>query len=326
MGAALQGGGLALLDGSLDLRQCLGQLLQVQVDHHDGRVLPAGGVHGGQAAQLGRVEQRQLGGRLAGGLDLGWRDRLRQAGGRLYLGLLGSLAYAPGGGALQGAAHVPDAERLAQVVVHAVLQALLALLAQGAGGDGDQVGRACAGRGIQDAPAGLQAVHHRHLDVHQDHIIRLALHGLQGFQAVLHQVGAVAQLAQHQHGQLLVDGVVLGHQDAQGQALAHVAVDDRFGAGGGGDLRAPGQAGDEHLGELGGAHRLADKGGDIDIPQVGGAVNEGGQHDQRQAGLDGVQLHGQVQALLGAGQVEQDDIGDGARLRAGRGGGLDQGG
>ena len=71
-----------------------------------------------------------------------------------------------------------------------------------------------------DAAGGFEAVHLGHLDVHQDDVVRQLADRFDRFEPVRGDVGAVAQRLEHEHGDLLVDGVVLGQQDPQRMAFA----------------------------------------------------------------------------------------------------------
>ena len=65
------------------------------------------------------------------------------------------------------------------------------------------------------AAGGLQAVHLRHLDVHEDDVVRPPPKCLERLDAVHRDVGPVAQRPEHPECDLLVNRVVLDEQDAQ---------------------------------------------------------------------------------------------------------------
>jgi hypothetical protein len=61
----------------------------------------------------------------------------------------------------------------------------------------------------------LEAVHLRHLDIHQDDIEALPLQGGQRLTAVGGEEGRVPRLLEEGHHQALVDGIVLDDEDPQ---------------------------------------------------------------------------------------------------------------
>ena len=83
----------------------------------------------------------------------------------------------------------------------------------GHGDDGDMLA------GCLLAPANqrscLQAAHDRHLQIHEQHIKCFCLQGFTGEFAVGRHGHAVAALLQQVHHELLVDGIVLGHQHVE---------------------------------------------------------------------------------------------------------------
>src|SRR6187399_882730 len=78
------------------------------------------------------------------------------------------------------------AERLGEVGVHARLEAALAVADHGVRGDGDDRRMRPTLRVLEGADRGdrLEAVHLRHLDVHQHEIEAAALEGVDGLAAV----------------------------------------------------------------------------------------------------------------------------------------------
>ena len=108
--------------------------------------------------------------------------------------------------------------RLGHVVVHADGQAALALTAHGGSREGDDADALTPGvrsLGPPDRPRGVIAVHLRHVAVHQDHIVDLALAGLDRLPSVHNHFGLVAELVEDQRGEAAVDVVVLGDEDAE---------------------------------------------------------------------------------------------------------------
>jgi hypothetical protein len=125
----------------------------------------------------------------------------------------------------QGLDQLFDADRLADIVVHPCCQAHLPIPLHGVRRHGDHPRLPCAGELPAQRACGLQAVHFRHLHVHQHHVVYLPLERFQRLQAVGRQIRLVAQACQDAECQLLVGGIVLGQQDAQRPALSHAGVE-----------------------------------------------------------------------------------------------------
>ena len=70
---------------------------------------------------------------------------------------------------------------------------MLAVPLHGVGRHGDDIVAAGAAPVMTQAPGRFQAIHLRHLHVHQHDVVRLALEGLQGFDAVGGHIRPVAQ-------------------------------------------------------------------------------------------------------------------------------------
>ena len=100
--------------------------------------------------------------------------------------------------------------RFAEVVVHAGIEAVLAVARHGVGRHGDDVW-AFGGVARTDLPGRFQAVHLRHLHVHQDDIIGGGGEGLEGFVAVGDNVGGVTETFEHVKHDFLVNKIVFGH-------------------------------------------------------------------------------------------------------------------
>ena len=112
-------------------------------------------------------------------------------------------------------------EGLGDVVVHARFQAALPVAFHGMGGhrdDGDVAARLLLTRAQETG--GLETVHLGHLNVHEDEVEGHPsgfgpLPGGHGLLAVAGDGDRVPLLLQDAHGQPLVDGVVLGQQEAE---------------------------------------------------------------------------------------------------------------
>ena len=71
---------------------------------------------------------------------------------------------------------------------------------------------------LADNLGGFKATHFRHHDIHEDHVVRLAIERRQRFQPIDGQIGAITHLLQEPQGDLLVDGVIIGEQHSQREA------------------------------------------------------------------------------------------------------------
>ena len=74
---------------------------------------------------------------------------------------------------------------------------------------------------ITDGAGDRDAVHLRHVNVHQDEIEGAFQHGVEGFESVLGEHGAHLVLLEHRLGDLAVHRVVLGNENAQVLEGAH---------------------------------------------------------------------------------------------------------
>ena len=112
-----------------------------------------------------------------------------------------------------GAVHQRGLDRLGDEVVHAGGDAAGAVLAGGGGGHGQyaQAGQARVGA---DVAGRFQAVHQRHLHVHQHAVEGGLAQQVERFLAVGRQAHRRAHVFQHLQRDLLVEGVVLHQQDA----------------------------------------------------------------------------------------------------------------
>jgi hypothetical protein len=112
-----------------------------------------------------------------------------------------------------------EANRLRQVVVHACSKARVAVALHRVRSHGDDPRQPCALPLAVDASCCLEAVHLRHLDVHEHDVVRLQAHGLHRLDAVPRKVGAVSQLLEEQKGESLVQRVVLSDENPQRRTL-----------------------------------------------------------------------------------------------------------
>jgi len=102
-------------------------------------------------------------------------------------------------------------ERFGEVVIHAGGEAAFAIAEEGVGGEGDD-GR--AGRAGADGGRRGEAVHLRHLAVHEDEVVGVVGGEGDGFETVRGEVDLAAQFLEEQEGERLVDGIVFGDQNA----------------------------------------------------------------------------------------------------------------
>ena len=131
----------------------------------------------------------------------------------------------PSRAALERGDQLLHPDGLRHVVVHPGRRAQLPVPLHRVGRHGDDPGAALARPAPVELARGLEAVELRHLDVHEDHVVGLPRHGVDGFEAVPRHVGAVAHLPEDPQCHLLVHDVVLRQEDAEGVAAGHVRVE-----------------------------------------------------------------------------------------------------
>nr|WP_041795010.1 hypothetical protein [Pararhodospirillum photometricum] len=166
--------------------------------------------------------------------------------------------------------HLVNVEGFGDEIVHPGFVGGISLGIESPGGQGDHGHRGNLA-GMAQAARGLVAIHDRHLDVHQHHV-EGARHGrepAQGFAPVFHQGDKGAFQFQDPPRDLAIEGVVLGHQDAdprqtrsflgagspKGQARGQMALASgsafQNGVTQGGGRDRLGQEGVDHLGARG---------------------------------------------------------------------------
>jgi hypothetical protein len=121
----------------------------------------------------------------------------------------------------QSASEFRGPYRLAHVIVHASGKTFFAVALHGVGGHRDDVDWAAAFKSRAalllaqaDFRRRFVAVHLGHHAIHEYDVVGNALERLQRLQAVGHRVGGITQFFQLPQSNLLVDGVVLRHEDA----------------------------------------------------------------------------------------------------------------
>ena len=132
-----------------------------------------------------------------------------------------------GAPAFQRGLQFANAHRLGDVIVHAGLQAFFAVAHQRVAGHGNDARALFGGPALADLARGFQAVHLRHLHIEEQDVVGLLLQRLEDFHAVVGEVSAITQLVQDAQADLLVDGIVIGQEQAQGQAAGEVGVERR---------------------------------------------------------------------------------------------------
>lgn len=101
----------------------------------------------------------------------------------------------------------------AEVVVHAGGQAILAVLAGGVGRYRDDDGLGvfvCA-----DEACSFQAVHFGHLDIHKYEVVAILPELFEDFFSIGGHAWIIPHFIEDDEGQLLVDGIVFGQEDAE---------------------------------------------------------------------------------------------------------------
>ncbi len=183
------------------------------------------------------------------------------------------------------------AEGLAEKIVGAGVDGVLAILGEGAGGEGDDARVGSAGQGA-DLANGLAAVHVRHAEVHQDEAGMPGLEGGDGLGARGGGFGFEADRLEEADEEFAIFGHVIVDKDAKaglaGSDLVHAFAEDHgvaFDGGGGARLDADGDS------EFGAAADLA---GDGDV-----ATHEAGEF-----AADGKAEAGAAEAMAGAGLGE----------------------
>src|SRR2546421_3102370 len=116
-------------------------------------------------------------------------------------------------------------EWLENVVVYARLDQALPVAPHGVARHGDDPGTEVPLPRLPDDAGRLDPVHFRHLHVHEDDVVLLALDSLYGLGTVRSHIGAVAELSQEAKNKLLVGRVVLRKQDAKGLPPSHLSVE-----------------------------------------------------------------------------------------------------
>ena len=113
-----------------------------------------------------------------------------------------------------------DAERLAQIVVHARPQTPLTVRIRGMAGQGhdrDAGGPITAfplvGFPLPDHARRFVTVHFRHLAIHEYHVVPLPGQGIHRLTAVSGNIHPAPEMGQHRLPDLLTQGIVLDKQD-----------------------------------------------------------------------------------------------------------------
>ncbi len=184
------------------------------------------------------------------------------------------------------------------MIVHAGGDALLTVAAHGIGGHRDDADAlvVLAGFALSDPTRRLEAVHGRHLPIHKDEVVVAPLQHLDRLGPIVGNRCADAELGQHLHGDLLIDGVIVDHENVGLVGKIECQRDDGGGIDGGrrhreGNPDGEGGAGTRGRGDLDvAAHQfgqtLADgepETGAAELAGCGGiALGEGGKQASQQ--------------------------------------------
>ena len=117
----------------------------------------------------------------------------------------------------QDVAQLREREGFGEVVVHARREAGFAVAGQGVGGERDHAGRLELARDFAFAQLARrdEAVHDRHLAVHEHHVEFLLFERVQRLDAVAGMHGVASQALQHLERERAVDHVVLDQEDRE---------------------------------------------------------------------------------------------------------------
>ena len=97
---------------------------------------------------------------------------------------------------------------LGDVVVHAGVEAALAITLHRVGGHGDDDDVAIGRLAAADLFGGLVAVHHGHLAIHENEVVAIGGDHVDGFFSVGGEFDGKAEALEHARGDELIDGVV----------------------------------------------------------------------------------------------------------------------
>src|ERR1043166_596232 len=125
-----------------------------------------------------------------------------------------------------GLEKLDDPDGLGDIAVHTGRKAALAIALHGIGGQ-RQDGRITAEGFLHLAQlgSGFEAVHQRHLDIHEDQVERVRAVRIQRFAPVAGTRDAVSAVLQDSTGEFLIDQVVFNQQDAQTCRTSGIACD-----------------------------------------------------------------------------------------------------
>ena len=115
----------------------------------------------------------------------------------------------------QSLGQLVEGHRLDEVIVHARRQALLAVALHGLRRHRDDARALVSGPPGADGAAGLEAVELRHLDVHENDVVGGLFEPREHLASVPSDVRGVAEPREETDGDLLIDRIVLGEQDAE---------------------------------------------------------------------------------------------------------------
>ena len=115
-----------------------------------------------------------------------------------------------------------EVEGFGEVIVHADGEAAFAVAEEGVGGEGDDRGVRGAGA---DGDGGGEAVHLRHLTVHENEVVGDRFGQGDGGGSVGSEVDVAAEFFKKEEGEGLVDEILLGEQNADSGEMGALGDD-----------------------------------------------------------------------------------------------------
>ena len=143
-----------------------------------------------------------------------WR-RTEEMGGSLLKERFGGFGEGSGQEALENGDHFRFVDGFGDVVVHAGIEAALAIALHRVGGHGDDDDVTTGRLSAADLFGGLVAVHDGHLAIHEDEVVAIGGDHVDCFLSVGGEFYFEAETLERAGGDELVDGVVFDEEDAR---------------------------------------------------------------------------------------------------------------